>query len=563
MWSVFRHLGADCVFGLPGSQTIDAFQALKGSGLRTIVATHEMAAAFMAGGYARASGRPGILTTIPGPGFTFALTGLAESWLDSVPVVHVVPCARELPGREYALQAIDQRAMAGPIVKRIFRATGASEIASGAADSYRLSTAGEPGPVMLEMPEELLSAEIGSNAAIPPEPRLVEPDPVQLDEVARTISGAPRVLLYLGAGALGDPAAARKLAELTNAAVVTTTTARGILSEDDPRVVIRDPGIQGQPALNALVERADLVVAIGCKFSHNGAAGFGLRLPREKLVTINAAGPSRNYPANLEATLDGARALRGLAVRLQPGRTTQVGWDTAELATWRESALIFERAAQFEPQLEGGGSPVSAVVRDLRAALPADAILVTDSGLHEMSVRRYFTVRSPRGLIVPTNFQSMGYALPTAIGAAVAAPDRRVVAVVGDGGMIMSGLELLTAAREGIPLTVVVFNDGAYSLIRNSQLASHGASHGTDLISPDFEALAAATGAGYRRVGSGGLAEALAAPEPPGSSVRLIEVPLAESPGLRRVRFKGKVRATSRRLLPGNARAILARLLGR
>ena len=189
--------------------------------------------------------------------------------------------------------------------------------------------------------------------------------------------------------------------------------------------------------------------------------------------------------------------------------------------------------------------------------------VVTDSGLHQMSVRRYYEVRSPRGLIVPTNFQSMGYALPTAIGAAIAAPARRVVAVVGDGGMIMSGLELLTAVREGIRLTVVVFNDSAYSLIRNAQLSGHGASHGTDLMPPDFESLAAATGADYRRVGVDGLGDALAALEREGSSVRLVEVPLAESPGLRHIRLKGKVRAAARRLLPGRHRGFLSRLLRR
>jgi acetolactate synthase I/II/III large subunit len=354
----------------------------------------------------------------------------------------------------------------------------------------------------------------------------------------------------------------RALAQATDAAIVTTTTARGVISEDDASVVIRDPGMQDTSILNALAERADLIVAIGVKFSHNGAAGFNLRLPKSKLVTVNAASASMNYAAREHLRSDAGAAVRALVERLRPRPAGYSGWDSGELAAWRAAALQFDRAARIEPLLDGTSAPVSALIRALRAALPDDAILVTDSGLHQMSVRRYYAVRSPRGLIVPTNFQSMGFALPAAIGAAIAAPARRVVALIGDGGMIMSGLELLTAVREGIRLTVIVFNDGKYSLIRNAQLADHGGSHGTDLMDPDFEALAAATGADYRCVGPGGLEEALDG-ESGESTVRLVEVPLVESPGLRRVRARGKLRSFARRLLSSRQRRWLSRLRGR
>ena len=187
LWRALHAAGADCVFGLPGTQTIDAFQALRRSGLRTVVATHEMAAAFMGNGYARASGRPGILTTIPGPGFTYAMTGLAEARLDSVPIVHVVPAAREIPDREFALQAINQRAMAGPIVKRIIPAVRECEVAAGAIAAYRLATDGEPGPVMLELPEEHFSADSSVDADAPPVTSPVSATSAQLDEMAKAI----------------------------------------------------------------------------------------------------------------------------------------------------------------------------------------------------------------------------------------------------------------------------------------------------------------------------------------------------------------------------------------
>ncbi len=559
LWATLRALGADCVFGLPGSQTIDAFQALKRSGLRTVVPTHEMAAAFMANGYARASGRPGVVTTIPGPGFTYALTGLAEAWLDSVPLLHVVPAARDIPDREYALQAIDQRAMAGPIVKRIVRVSHPEAIGASAIEAYRLAAAGEPGPVMLEIAESDFAMEIAGAvdlSATAPADGVASP---LVSEIATLIDAAPRVLLYLGAGALEAADAVRTLADTTRAAIVTTTTARGVVNEDDPRVIVRDPGMQAIAALNALTERADLVVAIGCKFSHNGAAGFRLRLPESKLVTINTAGPSKNYPARVHVTADAGRTLAALLPGLSTRAPSKGGWDDGELAGWRKTALQFEQDAYVEPCQEGTGTPSSSIVRELREALADDAIVVTDSGYHQMSVRRHYTVRSPRGLIAPTNFQSMGYALPAAMGAALAAPERRVVAVVGDGGMLMSGLELNTAVREGIRLTVIVFNDGAYSLIRNPQLAGYGESHGTELMSLDFEALAAATGADYRLVGAEGLAAATAIDERAGSTVCLTEIRLMDSPGLKRVRTRGRMRAVARRLVSPKRRALLSR----
>ncbi len=562
LWAALRAQGAEFAFGLPGSQTIEAFQPLKRSGLRTVVPTHEMAAALMANGYARVSGRPGILTTIPGPGFTYALTGLAEAWLDSVPLLHVVPAAREIEGREFALQAIGQPAMAGPVVKRLYRAGSPCEIAAAAVEAYRLATAGEPGPVIVEAREEDFGIEVTEATPTPPAVAATPVPDSLVTEIAAAISRASRVLLYLGAGALDAAREVRALADATGAAIATTTSGRGIENEDETRVVVRDPGLQDFASLSALVERADLVVAIGCKFSHNGAAGFRLRLPREQLVTINAAGPSRTYPAMLHATSDAGHAVAQILPRLAP-RPAGSGWDAAELAGWRESAQRFEADARLEPRHESSGTPASAIVRELRAALPDDAIVVTDSGYHQMSVRRHYTVRAPRGLIVPTNFQSMGYALPTAIGAALAAPARRVIAVVGDGGMLMSGLELITAVREAVPLTVVVFNDGAYRLIRNPQLATYGESHGTDIVGPDLEALAAATGADYRLVGDDGITAALTNDDRQESAVRLIEVPLVDSAGMKAVRRRGKFRAVARRLIPSKQRARLARVLRR
>lgn len=560
LWATLRDLGADCVFGVPGSQTSGLFEALDRSGLRAIVPTHELAGSFMANGYARASGRPGLLSTIPGPGFTYALTGLAEARLDSAPLVLIVPAALESNDREHLLQAIDQRAIVAPLVKHIVRVVDPGGMAAAVAEAYYAATSGEPGPVMLEVGQGLLQAE--SSAGSIARPPAVHPPAGDIDLLVARLNDARRVLLYLGGGALDASDAVRALVDRIGAAVATTTSGRGVVPEDHPSVVVRDPGLGCEHALNRLVGRADLVVALGCKFSHNGAAGFALSIDPAKLVTVNTAGPSRNYPSSLHITGDVGRVLAPILPRVMTRDAR--GWERAELERLRKERG--ESVAQDlpEPRLGGSGLPIGQAIRDLAQALPSDAIVVTDSGLHQMCTRRHFPVRSPRGLILPADFQSMGFALPAAIGAALAAPSRRVVAVLGDGGLMMSALELATAARERIDLTVIVFNDASYGLIRQVQLADFGAAYGTELRNPDFEALAGALGVEYRSCVPDGIAAAL---EPrrvsPRSSVRLVEVPLRDAPAMRRIRAAGTARRMARALLPPSRRRSLRRWLGR
>jgi acetolactate synthase-1/2/3 large subunit len=497
-------LGADCVFGLPGSQNVELFEALRRSRLRTVVATHELAASFMAAGHAMASGRPGVLLTIPGPGFTHALTGLAEAFLDSVPLLHVAGAPATGPGRRFRLQALDQRGMAGPVVKRVFEPQSGADIGSCLAEAYALAQSGEPGPVLVLLPERLLSEPSRREA---PASRAVAAggalDPAQVDRVVELVERAKRVLIYAGRGAGHATGELRTLAEALGALVVTTTSARGTLPEDHPLCRPFDFGTPASEALNEMLERADLVLAIGCKFSHNGAHGFRLRVAPAKLVHVDASPsvPGSNYECALSLCADAGVFLRGLLARLGVARERDETWPAAALESVWRPARARHSAAGAEPRIPGADPPTPAgFFAALRRALPAESCLVTDSGLHQTLARRYFTVLAPRGLLIPSNLQSMGFGLPAAIGARLALPDRPVVALVGDGGFAASGLELLTAVREGVPLTVIVFNDGQLGLIRQQQWGRHGRSHGTALANPDFAKLAGAVGASYRRL---------------------------------------------------------------
>ena len=199
---ILENLGADTVFGLPGSQNVVLFEALRTSHLRTIVAVHELGASFMANGYARASGRPGILTTIPGPGFTYALTGLAEARLDSAPLVYVVGAPATKPGRRYQLQALDQRTMLSSVVKRVIEVREASDIERALREAYRLCREGEPGPVAIEIPPPLFAEQASPRDGTEPPPA-VGARRFRTDPTAPAGLPAPPLLLWTGRGGRG------------------------------------------------------------------------------------------------------------------------------------------------------------------------------------------------------------------------------------------------------------------------------------------------------------------------------------------------------------------------
>ncbi len=526
-----EELSVDTVFGLPGSQNVALFEALRTSRVRTVVATHELAAAFMANGYARASGRPGVLVTIPGPGFTYSLTGIAEAYLDSTPLVHILGQPASAPDRRFQLQALDQRSILAPFVKRVIDVPTPDRIEEILVEAYALCTAGEPGPVVVHVPVNL-----GAEAGAPRPVRLPVPAPptASLRDLERRLSEARRPLLYVGQGVAGASEELRALVEALRIPVVTTTSARGVLSEDHPWVIPFDRG--SAEALNELIASCDLVLAMGCKFSHNGAHGFRLKLPKDRLVHVDSSADvlGANYEASMTILADAPWLVRTLLDQqtTSPGRTASA-WTEEQIDAWKRRA--FERyRTNWEPRVRGLDPPtIEEFFAALRRAMPDESCLVLDSGLHQMLARRHFRARSPRSFLLPTDLQAMGFALPAAIGAKIARPERTVVALLGDGGFAISGLELLTAVRERVRIAVIVLNDGRFGLIRKQQLGATKNTYGTELHNPDFRQVAEAAGARYVRMGDDAedsLHRAVAS-----HGVTLVEVVLRD-PGRERIR---------------------------
>ena len=570
-------LGARVVFGMPGTQNLEFFEGLRKSSLKTVLATSELAASFMAVGYGRATGEPGILATISGPGFTYALPGLAEALLDSVPLIHIVVQSPLPAGKRFRHQEIDHPGLAGSMAKAVFYADPAQGVRGVLEDAWAEATSGEPGPVVV-----WIGGEGESWKSVADSPRSEQaraaggPDLLPL---VQRLKAAKRPVLFLGLGAVGAAESVRGLAEALGSPVFTTPSARGVIPEDHPLSLAFDFDKGGLDVLNELISSSDLILALGNKFSHNGSGGFRLVLEKDRLVHVNSdkSALGANYPASLtlnerveevvpvlteafgagEALGDEAGDFPG-----DDGDPDVGGWTREEIAEWRER--IEASRSGHPPDLMVSGSALGSVrefLGILRAELPRDAIVVTDSGLHQVLVRRHFPVLSPRGLILPTDFQSMGFGLPGAIGAAFGAPERKVVAVIGDGGLTMAGMELLTLAREKLPVTVLVFNDGYLNLIRLQQERDFGHSHAVGITGPDLESFAGAMGLDFFRLDGDRAAQLRRALNSPGPA--LVELPLEDSPEIRTARKKAAAKAAVRSFVGDGTVERVKKFLGR
>ena len=296
--------------------------------------------------------------------------------------------------------------------------------------------------------------------------------------------------------------------------------------------------------MNSLFDQSDLILAIGCKFSSNGTYGFKLKLAPEKLIHVDACADvlNANYPARIALRSDAPAFLDSLLKNSKAWLSRSADWEPSALELCRQSI-----ATPVEPAVYGCHPATPAgFFAALRKAMPANSCLVTDSGMHQVLATRHFRVHHPRGLLIPTDFQSMGFGLPAAIGAKLANPSKSVVLIMGDGGLAMSGMDILTAVREKIPITVIVFNDGALGQIRQQQRSSYGQSHGTELLDPDLSLFAAAVGANYFYLD--GDAEDTLFTAMNQKRVSLVEVTLGDTARMRVDRAKGMARQATRRL---------------
>jgi acetolactate synthase I/II/III large subunit len=516
--------GAGPIFGMGGFQLLPFYDAARRLGLDHHLIHDERAAVFAADAYAKVSGRVGLADATLGPGATNLVTGLVEALNAGSPLVVLVGDAhRGFAGRNMTQEA-DQAAILRPACKALIRVEAAHRIPELVARAFAIATSGRPGPVALDVPEDVAHA----THAFPPEafaadpaheaaPALrCRPDPQALARAADLLARADRPLVLAGGGVhlSGAHAALARLAESCGIPVAHTMTGKGAIACTSPL----SAGLFGRydRFANALIAEADVILAVGCKLGEIATKRYTVPPPGKTLIHLDCVAEEigRTYPPTVSLWSDARAGLDDLADALAPTAAAQRARRAAYLAEIPRRMEAWR--AEVADRLHSDETPVhmARLVTEIAAALPEDGILVADGGFAAHWAGLLFdTRRAGRSFVPDRGFASIGYGLPGAMGAQLARPGARVVGLTGDGGFNMMLGELETARRMALPVTIVVVNNAASGYVKALQhlMYGPGAYQSADLAETDYAAIARAMGcAGYRVGEPGELASAFA-----------------------------------------------------
>jgi acetolactate synthase-1/2/3 large subunit len=486
--------GVRHVFGYPGGQLTPVYDALyRDATIRHLLARDEQAAAFMADGYARASGQTGVCLAVCGPGVYNAATPLATALSDSIPVLLIsgqIPTAG-IGIRSGYYHENDQFAASASFTKGRVRADDPLRLVAALDEAWTMTTRGRPGPVLFEAPLDVLRSEVPTEPWPAPLPAALPlaPKPTDVEALARLVTGWKRPLLLVGGGVLsaGAEPALLRLAERLGAPVFHTSMGKSAFPASHPLA-------SGLPWFRAtsdvsnmesffspLFKEADGLLAIGCRFTQLVTGTWSLRPPSSLAqIDVDAEEIGRHYPVQVGVHADARLALEALLAALPKAPRRPWAPPTPPREPWRLPGLD--------------------LLGPLRRALPDDAIVSADVTRLAYILMSEFPLDRPRTFLHPAGSVAMGYGIPAALGAKTAAPNRPVVAVVGDGCFLMSGMELATAVQERLAVVVVLINDASLTLIRSTQQRRYGERYiAVDLRNPDFALFAKAFGVPYWR----------------------------------------------------------------
>jgi acetolactate synthase-1/2/3 large subunit len=511
--------GMELAFGIPGTHNIELYDALAESErVRTVLVTDEQSASFMADGAWRSSGRMACVNVVPGAGLTHALSGIAEAFMDTVPLLVLGCGVRTDSGMAYQLHDVDQFALVRAVTKGQWRPSSGQEIYDMIREACRMARSGAPGPVFVEVPVNLYlfkhevalpAAPAGSPGDGPgrgaggaagargverpdadrraPAPRV---DMAALERAAAHLRAARRPLIHAGLGCLEATGALRALAEKLEAPVSTTFQGKGLIDERHPLFLWCGFGATAPPFVREVVRDCDVTLAVGTRFSEVGSGSYA-NVPRGPLihVDIDPQVPGRNFEAEVATSCDAGAFLEALLERLD-GVARE---PDAELRDdiRRGHAEVFEDWAA-----DVGGERVTPahLLTTAQAVFGDDTVYATDSGNGTFLAMECLRLSGPRRFLAPVDYSCMGYSVPGALGAALACPDRPVVALAGDGAFLMTGLEMITAASEGVGVVVLVLRDRELAQIAQFQATAMNRRTASRVGEYDVRHLALGTG---------------------------------------------------------------------
>lgn len=543
-----ERLGVEVIFGLCGHTVIGFLDALGKSKIRFISTRHEQIAAHAADGYARASGKVGVLLTHLGPGLTNAATGVANAALDSIPMVVI---AGDIPSYYYGRhphqevnlhQDADQFQIYRPFCKRVYRVDNVRDLPRIVERAFHLAQSGRPGPVLVDVPMDVFSADLDTDAfaTTPPEIAKSGLDPATAARIVDALATSRRPVLYAGGGVLSARATQelQALAESLQVPVAHTLMGKGCLPHDHP-LLLGQSGFWGTPIANEKCRTADLIVAIGTRLAEANSSSwdprFTFSIPPTRLIHIDAdlSEIGRNYQTELGVCADAKLALAALADEAHGKRHADRGPLADEIARGRS-----EFAGNWADQWSSDQFPLrpERILADLRAAAPDDAFIVTDVGWNKNGVGQQFPINVPGTFVTPSGLATMGFGPAAALGVKAAQPSRHAIALVGDGGFSANPSVIATAMEAGLNVIWVVMDNSAFGTIAGLESMHYGTTFGCMFecdgkpYQVDYAAMARSFGAdGYMVTAADQLKPALDAALASGRPA-LIQVPMENAP---------------------------------
>jgi acetolactate synthase I/II/III large subunit len=519
--------GVDYIFGVPGEENLDVVESLRTSRIKLVLTRHEQTAAFMAATHGRLTGRPGVCISTLGPGALNLVTGAAYAYLGAMPMILLTGQKGIMTSRQARFQIVDMIATMRPLTKSTRQIVSTGSIPTLVRDAFRMAMEERPGPVHLELPEDIAGEEGPDLPMVPPHPieQPVAP-PSALDRAAEMILKAERPLVMLGAAA----SRARLSEGLTNFVARTripffnTQMGKGTVAGGH-NLYLGTAALSERDYVHEAIDRADLIISIGHDTIEKPPFLMGPDGPLVIHISYTPATVERVYFPHAEVVGDVGPSLALLADRLEGKLTT-----ASPLASLREGILtrIADRAT------EGRFPPTpQRIVSDVRKVMPEDGIVALDNGMYKIWFARNYRTWMPNTVLLDNALATMGAGLPSAMMAAMLYPDRRVLAVCGDGGFMMNSQDLETAVRLNLNLVVLILDDNGYGMIRWKQAVDEFSDWGLTFGNPDFVKYAEAYGArGSRVEATDDLAPVLEAAFE-GGGVHLVTVPIDYSENIR------------------------------
>lgn len=495
-WEMMQYEGVEVIFGFPGGRIMDTYHCRREYNVRHILVRHEQGAVHAADGYARVSGKVGVVLVTSGPGATNLVTGIANAMMDSVPLVCFTGQVPTTVIGTDAFQETDITGITLPITKHNYLVTDVNELAQTIHEAFYIARSGRPGPVLVDLPQDVQRAK---TEFVFPEREVRMPgykpvgpgDPVKVQQAADLINSAERPVILAGHGVLMAGAAdlLRTFAEKTQIPVAMTLLGKGAFPESHP-LALGMMGMHGEAFVNMAIQEADLLLAFGMRFDDRVTGRVDRYSPgsRKIHVDIDAAELNKIVSVDVPILGDLAHVLRQLIPLVEP-RSHQPWLE--QIARWRSDTD--GRNVIHRPPAERLVGPQA--VQAIWEVTKGDAIIVTDVGQHQMWAAQYYHYDLSHPLITSGGLGAMGFGLPAAIGAQVARPDKEIWAIVGDGGFQMTMQELGTIMQENLPIRIAIVNNNYLGMVRQWQELFYDRHYeSTYLVNPDFIKIAEAYG---------------------------------------------------------------------